>query len=152
MNKAVAPTGSGQFPRNERIAALLAKGGAWPIDEGRDQTRRALIELLDEMPDAEFAHVEGSRVLLQAFSKGTSISVTPYTLVCKGPQEATEYFEFGFQFITLDAALEAYPLDRLKEIIRWAFTSAFARLEGFNEWQAIQIAESAKRNSSGRVV
>jgi len=40
--------------RVERIAALLSHNYPWLIGEGREHTRRALSELLNEMTDAEF--------------------------------------------------------------------------------------------------
>ncbi len=148
--------GTHHHSRSERITALLANDAPWKIGKGRDQTRRALIELLGEMADAEFAYVETSRVLLQALPKAGWVNVTPYAIVGSPARSCTaaappSQFELSFQFITLDAGLEACSFDALKSLIRGALSYAFARLDGFDDWKATQIAECAKLNSPGRV-
>lgn len=140
-----------QRPRDERITALLANNAPWLIGEGRAQTRCALTELLGEMTDAEFAYVEDSRVLLQALPQGRRVNVTPYAILCRMTHGVAEQFEVRFELITLDAAIEIFPFGSLKALIRGALAYAFAKLDGFDDWQAVQIAESAKLSSSGRV-
>jgi hypothetical protein len=142
--------GTYQPARTERIFALLSQDYPWLIGEGRDQTRRALIELLGEMTDAEFAYVENSRVLLQALPKGRLANVTPYAIKFR-PEDVVLQFDVRFEFITLDADLEPFPFEHLKCLVRGALAFAFAKLDGFDDWQATQIAEAAKLNPSGRV-
>jgi hypothetical protein len=142
--------GTHQYSRVERIAALLSQNYPWLIGEGREQTRRALIELLNEMTDAEFAYVENSRLLLQALPKGKLTNVTPYAIRFR-PQDVVLQFDVRFEFITLDADLEAFPFGHLKGLIRGVLAFAFAKLDGFDDWQATQIAEATKLNPYGRV-
>lgn len=121
--------------RTQRIAAFL-NSGVWLIPATRPETRRAIAEFLEGLPEEDFSIATGGRVMLVA-TEGVS-TVTPYCLKRWGDPP------FTFEHVWLGEALDGYPYgDLLRAVVR-ALTYAVSKVKGLGEPAAAQIAQAAR--------
>jgi hypothetical protein len=122
--------------RMRRRVEEFLEGGTWSIAPDREQTRRALIEVLSFTPEI---------VLERVFAEGHVFVLAP---PCDAAGTVLEYQvrnakasgEFDLAVIFLDARIERYPWKEVRRIVSQAMSLLFTQLAGIGGHQALHVA------------